>query len=719
MKLIEQVRRVCVRLADEGWSQLLAAHGLNIEASDLAAELARPLPGINRGLKGFEDFSVEGLRGVEPGRPQESLLFHALAGPNVLLDVDGNPLRAFPTLRELEIVEDYVFSAAQRSIDDIRSMVGNTPLEIVVFAFEYRSASETCSRLQADVVFARTGVARTGTLEPLYDARRRGFLPESEADPFAIRVLPARYAAYLATRDRGSERHHRPMRAQPGDSSREFWIPVHKLFPGRECLRDITLGVEYAAFHLNEKIRRTHVRLGVKVPPTTPPYRFSTGIASLASSSKFGRGVLVPDPHQRLVEPARTKAGKLVTYRVPKNGKNTFAAFEAGTDKHYRPYPEYVHARTEVRNGELIDLNEDATHPDVRARVAEGGYDALHYVDHTGDGYVQVKVTGLGGAGIPPTAHAAYSLVTAPDFFPTCDQRELTEWTSSNAISATLQRAIWSVAPETLCDQRFAANLQLPGSPFQADEVTMTALVPLFGPPPLSRAEPPRTESLRHAHLPDDAAGVFEPGWDVSVDRLPTPPHTPHLAAYGLGSPFPEDVILCSALSAFWPAVAPDATRTMSPPPSRDLRSTTVPLTDEEIGRDGNLPWDGIRGPEVIFIAGDPVADYADFLHSDYVRSAIEGKFTMRLTARIGPWPWHWCTRPSATAAPTGCSCRSRRSRQRRPRQKPRNGTRRRPCRRRHISSTCFGTRSRRHRPSTFAASACASGRGISCSAIR
>jgi hypothetical protein len=31
------------------------------------------------------------------------------------------------------------------------------------------------------------------------------------------------------------------------------------------------------------------------------------------------------------------------------------------------------------------------------------------------------------------------------------------------------------------------------------------------------------------------------------------------IAAYGLGSPFPEDAKLCAALNSFWPAVAPDA----------------------------------------------------------------------------------------------------------------------------------------------------------------
>ena len=54
---------------------------------------------------------------------------------------------------------------------------------------------------------------------------------------------------------------------------------------------------------------------------------------------------------------------------------------------------------------------------------------------------------------------------------------------------------------------------------------------------------------------------------------------------------------LCAALSTFWPAAAPDATRTMEPA----LTPITVaPLTDEEIGqRPGSIPWDGVHGPTV------------------------------------------------------------------------------------------------------------------------
>jgi hypothetical protein len=152
--------------------------------------------------------------------------------------------------------------------------------------------------------------------------------------------------------------------------------------------------------------------------------------------------------------------------------------------------------------------------------------------------------------------------------------------------------------------------------------------LPQASPPRLTRLEISRTD--RHSHLPDDAAGVFAPGWDVSVDGSPGAPE--HLAAYGLGSPFPEDSKLCAALSAFWPAVAPDAARTFAP--SRDW-PTVAPLTDEEIGIVGDLPWDGVRGPRLVRIDGAEFVDYPDLAHTDYVANSLRGLFSLELTGRI------------------------------------------------------------------------------------
>jgi len=177
----------------------------------------------------------------------------------------------------------------------------------------------------------------------------------------------------------------------------------------------------------------------------------------------------------------------------------------------------------------------------------------------------------------------------------------------------------------------------MPGNNFDPAEVTITALVPLLGPPPVGGTRPVSGDVPRHSCLPDDAAGVFAPGWDVSTDKTRRRNKTiHHLAAYGLGSPFPEDSKLCAALSTFWATVTPDITRGMSfTTGNSDLRHTVAPLTDEEIGQIGALPWDGNSGPRVVTVDGQRFAECASFLHVDYVRTALHGRFTSRLTARV------------------------------------------------------------------------------------
>jgi hypothetical protein len=254
-------------------------------------------------------------------------------------------------------------------------------------------------------------------------------------------------------------------------------------------------------------------------------------------------------------------------------------------------------------------------------------------VDFTGDGAVEVSVPQITQS-VPRVEgpFAAYSLVAAPDFFTTCGQREVTEWAAG--LSDDLKSEIWETPPRPLSDHRFAANLQLPPeTPFQKGDTTITALVSLFGEGRAQNTQSQPSDALHHSHLPDDAAGVFAPGWDVSLDSLAD--NTPHLSTYGLGSPFPEDAKLCAALSTFWPAAAPDATRAMEPA----LTPVTVaPLTDEEIGqRAGAIPWDGVPGPKVGTDGnGFTVADFASFAHVDYVENALAGKFSLALTSHIG-----------------------------------------------------------------------------------
>ena len=641
MPLIQDLQQICNNLAPKGWRDLLLQHGIDITATDLAAELAKDLPSIRRDLPGFEDFAMEGRRGIEPGKPARSLLFHALASPNVV-----NGVTAFPTLKQLDTVENYVYGVRPPSVTELSARAQNSQLAIVVFATEYRPSSQTVHQKHADVCFARTGIARVGTADALFTGNIRGFLPFKEGDAFAFRVLPARYAAYVATLQMGDRATFIPMRfivadaqqQQMSDAGRQFWIPLHKLFSGSECLSDVPdLHVTFSANHVNQKLRRVHISLKGNAtwhePDIgNPPFIFTKGIAEFATDGDLPPGTLVPAVHPTLVEPATYK-NKPLTFHVPPNYPDWLSSSMSipAEQQRWRHGPEYVHARRKVLpDGTETDMNQD---PDVEAAVMRGGYDARHFVDFTGDGWIDVTCPEL-ATELPRTV-PAYSLVTAPDFFPSCDQRELTEWTARR-LPPALRNAVWVIPPDTLCDQRFPANLELPGAGFQADDDTVTAIVSLPVDPRTQPARGMGTEAIRHSHLPDDAAGVFAPGWDISLDGHPDT-GIQHLAAYGLGSPFPEDAKLCAALSTFWAAVAPDATRTFVPTRSGGTLQwpTVSPLTDEEIGQTGNRPWDGIAGPKITRLQGKDYADYLAFANADYVNSALTHKFSLAATARI------------------------------------------------------------------------------------
>ena len=171
MALIDDVLRLCKRLvaAEPGWQELLRIHGLDIGKSSraaLEAELARDISAtIDRTFPGFEDFSTAGKRGIEPGSPARSLLLHALASPNVVSRKNGTRLTAYPTLAEIETVENYVFGVRPLSLQELTERVGGKPLAVVVFAYEYRPASQTCHGRHADMAYARTGIARTPAVE--------------------------------------------------------------------------------------------------------------------------------------------------------------------------------------------------------------------------------------------------------------------------------------------------------------------------------------------------------------------------------------------------------------------------------------------------------------------------------------------------------------------------------------------------------------------------
>jgi hypothetical protein len=646
MALIDDVKELCDRLAPLGWRDLLLSvthDALDIRKRTpeaLRQELTKDLLIVDRNTPGFEDFGTHGRRAAAPRRPALSLLYHALAGPLVLRDDEGKPLRGFATPAELDLLENFIFSLAPLSLPNLIRENGRSNVAIAVFSSEYRPAATTVDGVQAGLTFSRTGIARVGTAPARYRPHLRGFWPEDEDSPNNIRVLPARFSAWIAVRKKGRQAPVYPIldneqATGEDESNRDFWIPVHKLFSGSECIRGCDIDVRLSSRLFNLKIQRIHRALKTSPLPDDFPYVIRDGDIA-AWSEELGPGWLVPVVRPRLVEAAML-GGRPLTFRVEPDLVGDFAAVEPPGFSEFEqmemnPAPSYVHARTRVdRRGRISDLNDEAN---ILQAMRKRSYDAQHYIDYTGEGWVQAGVHGLGRTSL--ASLAAYVLVAAPDFFPLAGQYELSEWSGSQNIPGQFRNRLWYVSPAPLSETRLPANLQLPGSPFDSGDTTITAVVgmekPARGFPPIWPQQP---EVARASTLPDDAAGIFAPGWDAGVDRTPGDDGVAHLAGYGLGSPFPEDAKLCAALSTFWPAVAPDSFRTFATP-GNDASGTVAPLTDEEIGMNGTPSWDGVPGPRIVRQSGTRMVQIASFLNTDYVRQSLKNGFNIRQTARIG-----------------------------------------------------------------------------------
>jgi hypothetical protein len=655
--LINDVSEVCRELgADGGWKRLLAHHGLDLAAADLSRELAKELPKIDRTVPGFEDFALEGRRGIEPSNPSHSLLYHALASPRVKTDPAGKQLKVFPTLDQLEVVENYVFGVQPPSIQDLRVHADDVPLAIAVFASEYRPAIGTVHQKHADMCFSRTGIARVGTRPPLYDRPSRSYVPGDEEDGHALRVLPCRYHAYIAVQLKGDYGSFGPLRsdgqmAKPrsmrgtdhpdrSDADRNFWVPLHKLFSGTECIRGRNLVVRLAAWHQNEKLRRIHLTFharrhngGWRKPDIDrSPFVMTSCLASLAPLPR-GAVIVVPEPHDPLVQAASYK-GRPLTYLVPRNNSPFASSLNIPARGNAHHAPEYVHARHKVdQRGHVSNLNDL---PDVGMLVAKGGYRAQHYLDFTGDGWIEAECPELSLD--LPRRFAAYSVIAPPDYFPFVKQQDLMDWWNQS-VPPEVRDTIWPEnpgPPAPLSDERYPANLNLPGARFSGADDTVTAIVSRRG----AGQDKPSRIDRRHprvSYLPDRAAGIFAPGWDCSTDRTPRNcqgrpkepwPGTTHLAAYGLGSPFPEDAKLCAALSAYWPAAAPDITRSFEP----GDYAVTTPLPDDVIGLTGKPPWDGIAGP-VVSASFPNEVEFSSLAYGDWVEAALQNRFSLDVLA--------------------------------------------------------------------------------------
>lgn len=670
MALSDDFRAILIRLNEGGWEPIFDALGLDIGAANLKDAVLRPVADIGsvNAIPGFEEVAPEARRPIEPGQPAKSLLFHALASPAVQAAPDGLAIAAYPTAAELETAENFVYAVAPPALDDLRARFPTENLAIGVFAREYRQRRGTVHGAHADMIYSRTGVTRVGTEEPFWDGPTRSYLPRiGDDNPHVFRVMPCRYGIYLAVQRSGDPSDFGPYKAdrtivasqrfnvhpqtQRRDRDQTFWVPVHKLFSGEECLRDRDLTIALDETHVNEKLRRIHLfNMGVPrsqfAPHSSfdsgfnapeieaPPFTVTSGLTMFLPEADHGAGALCAVVRPRFVEPTEingTPIGTMVPAQSSAWGSFTISALANNAHK----APEWMHVRTRLKNdGTEQSLNgfEDVARLVEEGRVGSvSPYVARHYTDFTADGWVAPQVSGLPGTldrKIP-----AYSLVAAPDFYPYVSQSDLMDWWL-NVLPSALGNDIWQVPPLTLCDQRSAPNLDLRrhGAPFVGEDFTVSAMLGAAGSANATLAGS-SAQVDRTSFMPDNAAGLYAPGWDTSVD-FDTAEDTSFLAAHGLGSPFPEDAKLCAAISAFWPSVAPDTSRSYGRQPGTAWR-IVAPMTDREVGLEDAPPWDGVPGPRQVDINGRPHIEDDDFAHVDYVRMALEGRFSMAETMNV------------------------------------------------------------------------------------
>ena len=441
MSLIQGTLEACRRLDSMGWRDfLLRVSDLDIRQADaaaLAAELARPLRRIDRTAPGFTGFALEGTRAVEPGNPAWSLLFHAVAAPAL----GAGQVRGFPSPDDIEAVENYVYGVQPPSIQDLAQRAGGAPLAIVAYAAEYRPAGQTVHGKHADMCFARTGVARIGTAEAKYAAAGRGYISLGES-PRDLHVIPCRYSAYIAVQLTGEAGNFGPLTFRQGgldaegnpvtpDNQRKFWVPLHKIFNGGECIRGRHLNLRWATGHRNEKLRRIHLYL-LQLGFTTanspadlqrPPFVLPE--SELAETAATAGGSLLVKPLARPLVEQVILDDRRVTLEVLPGSATPSASFHipsrAGGG---RSSPEYVYVKQKVDGyGAVHDLNRS---PDVVREINLGGFPAQHFLDRTGDGWIQPQCDGLSLDVAQELA--AYSILAAPTLYPSVKSIGIFEW---------------------------------------------------------------------------------------------------------------------------------------------------------------------------------------------------------------------------------------------------------------------------------------------------
>jgi hypothetical protein len=677
-------------LEDNGWiAYLNKTLSLNIDAADTDINHYLQKQGFAK-VHGFDDFA--GHRLIEPGYPAGSLLYHALASPRVKPPGFG-PLQ-YPGIAQLDVLENIIYGLKAMDGEDWNNMV------LAVFAYEYRPAYKTPHHKYADMVFSRTGIARIGEYDMNYDAVSRCFVnkPAVAGKTKNIAVAPARYGLFLAKKVTGETGITLMGKATDGnDPSRAFLQPVRKIFSD-DTLINVN-NIAFKEYHITEKLYSLVKKSAndfdnpvdksgkPKFDIEKPPFKVeSNHSANLVKSMAVGSSVLITSVPAPLVRLA-VQNNQRIFLKVTKDDQAYFSALntahvgdEEVLDIHNPPddIAREVNDYAVPRNVPMfvnIKYMQDKKDPSklIRLDTTEyqghvfDNYKAGLFEDSICDGCVTVDTSLWTSSTVPPAVLKnclpAFSIITAPDFFPFVDPFDLLEF---DLAANPKETNFFEGGLYSLCSERTAPNQRLVNpatgkaafdvnAPNRADTFTAVLCEDMSEKTNSGDfSQPADRDYQATSFLPDVCSGIFAPGWDITYAN-DTPQRDmygqdeyqkkdSYLSTRGLGSPFAEDMKLCAAMDGMWPAASPDAARTYQGSLDVDYRNpASIPLLDTEIGLHKDSPacralkipeslgWDGEQGPFLERKDGRILVNFTDLASADYIENAMQGKLNMSL----------------------------------------------------------------------------------------
>lgn len=660
---------------------------------DVLAELRSSKNEIGNNA-GYNDFCGNQL--IKPGYPSFSLLYHALASPRVKLKELQDS--QYPTLLQLDILENYIYGL--KNYEDLKKdyLIGDDDeLQLAVFAYEYRPAYTTPHRFHADLVFSRTGVARIGEYCANYDGPKRSFSnkPSSSNDSTGkgIAVTPARYGLFLAKKvhkptDNSEIKIMRMSNKGKGwdgsgdqlddlsDTEKTFLLPIRKVFQ-----HDLLFGKCHLTFSENHINKKIFLITGNSETRKTSAQLIVNDTAQINTGSSF----LIIPKHLDLIRPAVVN-DKILTYRVRKRDDRYFTTLNKYTpapiellyysnNAAYRSINTYLNARNEPMYWNIThSLVNDIIKPlprgdnnEFEKMISKGGYDAVIFEDSICDGCVTTEMTQVGSSPVKSIIDkgvtAAFSIVTAPDFFPFVNGYDLVQFDVSPGFSR--DSVFFEGGIASLASSRIRPNIEieLPSKSTKAFPSQNNNNTDSFTTYTSVVSNKAQSEDIAFIHwekdfqafsyLPDGCSSVFAPGWDITFSGSKTKSEI-YLSTQGLGAPFIEDMKLCSAMNGMWPAAAPDTARSYQGSVLNHQQidnwrrnPTAIPLMDKELGYHKLSPagkinpaivaggWDGEEGPFLEKLGDKWVVDFSDLGRVDYVENARKKKFNMNLLRNL------------------------------------------------------------------------------------